>query len=147
MKLIAAQGRSLKVHQLRTIYQINQIVFKQVKVNKRWRLNPKPEDTLKDNATLTALENNIQRSYVQGIEIIHADECIFHQRVVQKKAWARKGLNVSPSVMLHYEPCIAVVGFVSAMRGPILFDTRKNSIKSVDFLAILQRLRSMSGKR
>ena len=49
--------------------------------------------------------------------------------------------------MLHYEPCVAVVGFVSAMRGPILFETRQKSIKSIDFLAILNRLRAMSGKR
>ena len=58
-----------------------------------------------------------------SVEVIHADEAVFHQRIVQKKSWANKGTNVSPGVMLHHEPCQAAVGFVSLMRGPIHFDT------------------------
>ena len=79
--------------------------------------------------------------------MIHADEAVFHQRIVIKKSWANKGLNITPTVMLHYEPCQAAVGFVSAMRGAIYFDSRPKSIKSADFLQMLKIVRAKSGKR
>ena len=55
--------------------------------------------------------------------------------------------NVTPLKMLHYEPCLAVLGAASTMRGFVHHIARPRSIKSADVIQFLIELRRQSGRR
>lgn len=78
---------------------------------------------------------------------MQADESVFHQRVVVKKAWSPKHQNLQPLTMLKSEPAIAIVGAVSLRKGWVCHLIKRKSIKGVDFLEFMHQLReSMQGE-
>ena len=66
---------------------------------------------------------------------------------MQKRAWSNKALNITPLVMLHYEPCLAVCGAVSDQRGWVHGHFKPKSMKSPDFVQFLTELKGKSAKR
>ena len=69
------------------------------------------------------------------------DESLFNQKQVQKRAWSNKHANITPLIMLHYEPCLAVCGAVSNMRGWVHAHFKPKSVKGPDFIEFLTQLK------
>ena len=70
------------------------------------------------------------------------DESLFNQKQVQKRAWSNKHANITPLLMLHYEPCLAVCGAVSTRRGWVHALFNPKSMKGPDFIEFLTQLKA-----
>jgi len=134
----------LTLYQLRKAYRQHGVKLKRFKIRRAWRRPDDEKGKLKDLRYFALLKQQIDEITAIGGELVQVDECLFNQKHVVKTAWAAKGQNITPKIMLRHQPCSAVVGAISTHRGAIHFEQHPKSIKGVTFLAFMQNLRDKS---
>ena len=130
------------MHHLRLAYKRHRVKLKRIKIRRAWRRPDDVKNIAKDREMFEVLHQEVQHVVDNDLDFIMADEVIFHQRQVVKTAFAAKGFNVEPKVMLKPEPCTALVGAMSVKHGFLHHLMRPKSIKSDSFLVFLKELRA-----
>ena len=118
-----------------------------MKERRRWRRPDDQRNIIKDQNYLRLLKRAVTNSTDASVELVFCDETIFSGKYMQKKAWAAKGQNVTPLVMLYSEPCIAAVIAISARKGLLAYGIRPKSFKAVDFVEWLTYLRGRVSRK
>lgn len=132
---------------LRKLYKHCGISYKFVKYRLNRRGNDTAERRANDMVVFKTLKETLDHARATGIEIVYADESIFHQRVVVKRAYSTKSFNIEPTKSLKSEPCIAVCGACSIQSGWIGHTMRQRSFTQACFIDFLQHIKSLMGER
>ena len=89
---------------------------------------------------LKDLKEGVEEAIEGGLDVVQADESIFHQRIVVQKSWSNKATNILPRCLQKSEPALAVVGACSLKKGWLAHLIKRKSIRSPDFLIFLDDL-------
>ena len=76
---------------------------------------------------------------------VYLDEVTFSAKTLQNRAWAELGENITQSVFIKSEPCVAILAAATVQRGLFLFHWRPKSFNSDAVCDFLQDLRETIG--
>ena len=86
----------------------------------------KPKDyNLQKPAHLKTLANLYENTIHHNSDnTVYLDEVTFSAKTLQNRAWAEPGDNITQSVFIKSEPCVAILAAATVQRGLFLFHWR-----------------------
>ena len=138
---LTERGMKCSTRRLRLFYKQHGVKQRVIKSRVRWRRVETAAALAKDEVMRAAMLDRIANAVDEDVQIVFVDECLFNQKQVERVAWAPRGKNITPKVMMQNEPCLAVVGAISEKQGLIYNHLVAKSIKTDDFLDFLVGVR------
>ena len=95
---------------------------------------------------LDDLRQQISHHQSRGYEVLLADESTFSANSYQRRNWSLPHQPHKVTRRYIQQPCIAVLGFISASYGKIHFAFNERSMKSEQVIAALKAVREAYGE-